>query len=111
MVICGASGIATALLNVPQISLFFYLTYICCGLASNVLGAITIDIYPTRMRGMAVSISFMMGRIGCVFGVNFVGALITSNCEVSFLVCSSILLVGGFMSYLIRKHKTFENPS
>lgn len=103
MIICGLSGIATILINIPEVSLYFYLTFICCGIASNVLGSVTVDIYPTRMRGMAICISLMMGRIGCVFGVNFIGGLLTSYCESSFFTCSVILLLCGFMSFFINR--------
>lgn len=103
MIVCGASGIAVFVIQLPKVSLYFYLIYMCCGLASNVLGSITIEIYPTRMRGMAVCIALMMGRIGCVFAVNFIGALITTHCELSFIICSSILIIGGILNFFFKK--------
>ncbi|KAI8122855.1 Synaptic vesicle glycoprotein 2B [Lucilia cuprina] len=42
------------------------------GVATSVMSAIVVDIYPTNLRAMAVCISLMLGRIGSVSGTNMV---------------------------------------
>lgn len=50
-------------------------------------------------RSMAVSISFMFGRLGSIVGSNIVGALLEVNCNLTFLLYSGFGL-GMFLEFI-----------
>ncbi|KAL9884923.1 synaptic vesicle glycoprotein 2B-like [Glossina fuscipes fuscipes] len=101
LAVCGACGIAAPLINQPNFALYMYLILLLCGLGINVLSAATVDLYPTRLRAMAVCISLMMGRLGSVVGANIVGALITNHCEITFISSGVSLILAGLLGFFI----------
>ncbi|XP_037938045.1 synaptic vesicle glycoprotein 2A-like isoform X2 [Teleopsis dalmanni] len=109
LVFCGLSGIAVIYTDIPLISTNLYLVLLLCGLGINVLSATTVEIYPTKLRAMAVCISLMMGRLGSVVGVNVFGTLLTQNCETAFVISGVTLILSGFLGFLIPSPSKFIN--
>lgn len=54
-------------------------------------------------RAMAISMSIMFGRMGCVGGANTIALLLDNNCETSFYLSASILF-GKFLMYSCSIH-------
>lgn len=50
---------------------------------------------------MAVCISMMVGRLGSVVGANLLGFLLDSQCELTFAIPGTFLLVCGVLSFFI----------
>lgn len=59
---------------------------------------------------MAVCISFLIGRIGCMLGSNLTGFLLENHCEIAFYI-SGTLLIGEFLTYrlIVLEVKFFNN--
>lgn len=89
---CGLCGIGSIFTTVPLLSIYLYVSLLCCGLAVTVVNAATVDLFPTHLRAMSVCISLMMGRLGSVFGSNLVATMLEYNCEATFLM-SGISLI------------------
>ncbi|KAI8120345.1 Synaptic vesicle glycoprotein 2A [Lucilia cuprina] len=104
LAICGICGVGTIYVDIPMLAIYLYVVLLLCGLVINVLSAATVDLYPTRLRAMAVCISLMVGRLGSVVGANVVGALITNHCEAAFLTSGISLIVAGLLGFLIAKN-------
>lgn len=51
-----------------------------------IVNAIVVDLYPTQIRAMALSLSLMVGRLGAVTGCNIIGPLIYNGCDFIFYV-------------------------
>ncbi|XP_049310054.1 synaptic vesicle glycoprotein 2B [Bactrocera dorsalis] len=100
---CGVCGIAAAYVDIPMVAVYLYVALLLCGLGINVLSAATVDLYPTRLRAMAICISLMMGRLGSVVGANVFGALLSHHCETAFIVSGVSLILSGFLGFLITK--------
>jgi MFS transporter, VNT family, synaptic vesicle glycoprotein 2 len=98
---CGICGIITILTPIPTLSIYFYVVLLMCGLAITVVNAATVDLYPTHLRAMAVCTSLMMGRLGSVVGSYIVGAILESNCTVTFLLSGTSLILCGALSFAI----------
>ncbi|XP_073832099.1 synaptic vesicle glycoprotein 2A-like isoform X2 [Musca autumnalis] len=98
---CGVCGVAMVFIDQPMIAIYLYVVLLLCGLGINVLSAATVELYPTRLRAMAVCISLMMGRLGSVVGANIVGALITNHCDTAFISSGVSLVIAGLMGFLI----------
>lgn len=54
------------------------------GAAIGVVNAIVVDLFPTEIRAMALSLSLMCGRLGAVTGSNVIGPLIYKACNFTF---------------------------
>ncbi|XP_063360173.1 synaptic vesicle glycoprotein 2A-like isoform X2 [Cydia amplana] len=67
------------------------------------VNAYAVEIFPTHLRGMAVSLAIMLGRIGSVVGTNLAGLLINASCESTFYFFGGLLLVCGFMAFLLPR--------
>ncbi|XP_005183229.1 synaptic vesicle glycoprotein 2B [Musca domestica] len=104
LAVCGACGVVLIFVDQPMIAIYLYVVLLLCGLGINVLSAATVELYPTRLRAMAVCISLMMGRLGSVAGANIVGALITNHCDSAFIASGVSLIVAGFLGFLIVKN-------
>ncbi|CAG2067982.1 unnamed protein product, partial [Timema podura] len=58
----------------------------------SVLSVFIVEIFPTHLRAMAVSLSLMVGRIGTVSGSLLIGTLLEINCHAMFFVIGGISL-------------------
>jgi VNT family MFS transporter (synaptic vesicle glycoprotein 2) len=105
----GSASILLMFIELPQVSLFIYLVLLLAGLNMSVVNSSTVELFPTTLRAMAVSISMMMGRFGSVFGSNLVGILIKSFCFYTWIVPAVLLISGGFLAFTIpnigKRHK------
>ncbi|KAM7350063.1 synaptic vesicle glycoprotein 2A-like [Cochliomyia hominivorax] len=111
LAICGVCGVLTIYVDIPMLAIYLYVILLLCGLAINVLSAATVDLYPTRLRAMAVCISLMMGRLGSVVGANIVGALLSNHCEAAFLTSGIGLIFAGCLGFFIAKNPKIEIES
>ncbi|XP_073832107.1 synaptic vesicle glycoprotein 2B-like isoform X2 [Musca autumnalis] len=119
IIFCSSCGLAAIWLPYTSISAILYVMLFLVGISINVLGAATVDLYPTQLRAMAMCVSLMMGRIGSVIGTNIVGALIATSCEMTFYIsCFAMLSCAILILFLPRsistevsqKNKAQENP-
>lgn len=58
--------------------------FIMGGTGIGITNAIAVDLFPTHIRGTALAISLMFGRIGAMTGTNVVGPLIYNLCDFLF---------------------------
>lgn len=68
-----------------------------CGLGVNVISAATIELYPTSLRAMAMSMSMMIGRLGSVVGSNTVAFLLNDHCESAFYLSGTSIIGKNFI--------------
>uniref|UniRef100_A0A0A1XKB5 Synaptic vesicle glycoprotein 2B n=1 Tax=Zeugodacus cucurbitae TaxID=28588 RepID=A0A0A1XKB5_ZEUCU len=118
MFICGACGILAFTIQIPLLAIYFLVIQLCCGCGKSVLNAIVVEIFPTNLRGMAVCISLMIGRIGSVTGSNILGLLIETHCEMALYSPAVALIIAGALGFLlpsakqpVAKPKDLENTS
>ncbi|XP_037805448.1 synaptic vesicle glycoprotein 2B-like [Lucilia sericata] len=99
----GVFGVLSILIKIPLVAIYMIAIMLCSGVATSVMSAIVVDIYPTNLRAMAVCISLMLGRIGSVSGSYIMGALIESHCELAFYTSSFALILAGCLGFLMPK--------
>ncbi|XP_053612467.1 solute carrier family 22 member 16-like isoform X2 [Plodia interpunctella] len=78
------------------------------GLAIGPVNAFSVEIFPTNLRGMAVSLTMMVGRTGSIIGTNAAGVMINTVCEATFYTFGGLLILCGLASFLLPKSKS--NP-
>ncbi|KAM7350331.1 uncharacterized protein ACRADG_008940 [Cochliomyia hominivorax] len=106
----GVFGILSLLINIPLAAIYMLAIMLCSGVATSVMSAIVVDIYPTNLRAMAVCISLMLGRIGSVSGSYVMGALIETHCELAFYTSSFALILAGCLGFLMPKTQEIKKP-
>ncbi|KAG5683089.1 hypothetical protein PVAND_012392 [Polypedilum vanderplanki] len=106
---CGLASILLMFLQFPQVSVYIYIVLLMTGLNMSVVNTSTVELFPTTLRAMAVSISMMFGRVGSVVGSNFVGLTIENYCTYTFILPAVLLISGGFLAFTIpninKRHK------
>ncbi|CAK1540684.1 unnamed protein product [Leptosia nina] len=75
------------------------------GLSIGPVNAFAVEIFPTKLRGMAVSLAMMVGRFGSVVGMNVAGTLINSACEVTFYSYGGLLYLCALLTLLLPRQK------
>lgn len=106
---CGLSAFALMFVTIPTLSSYLYIIILSVGIAISVVNASTIELYPTKLRAMAVCISLMMGRLGSVVGSNINGLILDNYCKYTFLMPTVLLITSGFLACTIpdisKRHK------
>ncbi|XP_055844746.1 synaptic vesicle glycoprotein 2A-like [Episyrphus balteatus] len=105
----GTCGILTNFIYNTTLALVVYNMLFLAGVGIQVLSEIVVDLYPTYLRAMALCISLMFGRLGGVFGTNMIALLLATNCEMTFNIAGTGLIVSAFLTFLIPKVKNLEN--
>lgn len=70
--------------------------FLLAGTCIGILNAVIVDLFPTQLRAMALSISLMAGRLGAMTGSHVTGPLILGFCHYTFY---------AFTADHIRKYK------
>lgn len=107
-----ASAISALCLNLvphPIVSTLFYVVFSCTCLTMGVLASYFVDIYPTSCRGMAACLSIMIGRSSTFVGVNVVGSLFFSYCEITFYAWSLLVLISAIAAWYLPRDNPVES--
>lgn len=92
-VACGACGVAALWTSDFYLTLLVIVVFLAVGCCGSVLNAISVDLFPTNYRAMALCLILMTGRLGAMVGSNVVGFLLTHNCEMIFTLLGGLLIV------------------
>ncbi|XP_037044113.1 synaptic vesicle glycoprotein 2B-like isoform X4 [Bradysia coprophila] len=98
---CGISGFSLIFVNQPMVSSYLYIVLLAVGLALTVLNASTVELFPTKLRAMALCLSLMSGRIGSVVGSNIIGTLLDNYCAYTFVMPTILLISSGCLAFTI----------
>lgn len=98
---CAVCSSLLIIVNVPSTLNYIYISMLSVGIAINVVNASTVELYPTNLRAMAVCISMMFGRLGCVVGSNVVGLMLDQFCKYTFLMPTVLLAISGVFACTI----------
>ncbi|XP_053698458.1 synaptic vesicle glycoprotein 2C [Sabethes cyaneus] len=88
--VCGIGALWTSDFYLTLLVIVVFLAVGCCG---SVLSAISVDLFPTNYRAMALCLILMTGRLGAMIGSNLVGFLLTYNCDLIFILLGGLLIV------------------
>lgn len=69
--------------------------------ANLALGSVVINLYPTSMVGMALSVAMCAGRVGAIISNVFIGLTIDTRYDILLFMVSGVLLVGGCLCLTI----------
>lgn len=66
-------------------------------LASSAIYSVLVDLFPTKLRVMATSLSLTVGRVGAVLGNLMFGYLIDIHCVIPIVIFSASLMLSGIL--------------
>ncbi|KAG8319860.1 hypothetical protein J6590_082670 [Homalodisca vitripennis] len=93
LILCSCmTFLLTVVQDTSVIIMMFGGTPILSGVCYNVLSSILIELFPTYIRAMAVSVNMICGRIGAIIGSQVFSLLIDSQCLLLFQLISGTVL-------------------
>lgn len=98
------SGILAQVISgyvVIQLTLGFFLMG---AIAITAINAIAVELYPTQIRGMALSIAAMFSRLGAMTGSNVIGPLMYTYCDYIFYTFAAVHI----SKYFVRGEEYFS---
>ncbi|XP_032598655.1 putative transporter svop-1 isoform X3 [Drosophila grimshawi] len=79
-----------------------------CTCSIPLASSVMVDVVPTGMRGKAVSLSYMFGRIGVIISTNIIGNLMSSHCHILLngyvLITTVSAILSLLLPYLVYKY-------
>ncbi|XP_055847868.1 synaptic vesicle glycoprotein 2B isoform X2 [Episyrphus balteatus] len=100
--ISGACGLALQWVDEPTAIVILFCGYLMLsGLCVSVMSGSVVDLIPTHLRGKAVCICLMIGRLGSVVGNNIIGAALETYCEVTFYIFSILIILCSLLTLVL----------
>lgn len=100
--LAGISGSAIYFAQNTTITLILSSLFITLSSVSiNVVLAVVVDLFPTTLRTMTVSLTMMVGRIGAMSGNLLFPILLKMGCAPPFFTIGGLILVSAFGSLLL----------
>ncbi|CAB3248042.1 unnamed protein product [Arctia plantaginis] len=78
-------------------------------LAIGPINLYCMEIYPVHMRGMAVLLCMMLGRMGSIIGSTMTGIMINRACHAMFYLCAILLYVCASLSLFLPGAQMMQN--
>ncbi|XP_058064392.1 synaptic vesicle glycoprotein 2C isoform X1 [Anopheles bellator] len=92
-VVCGICGIAVLWTSDFFLTLVLIAAFDASGCLGGILSAISVDLFPTNYRAMAMCLILMIGRLGAMAGSNLIAYLLSINCALIFYLFGGLLLI------------------
>lgn len=102
-IFCGICGLIIPWMQNYYLVLFLIVAFVSVGVCANILSAILVDLFPTRIRAMSLCLVYMLGRIGAMAGSILVSNLIKNQCNEMFCLLSGLLLLSALISFTFPK--------
>ncbi|XP_066138211.1 synaptic vesicle glycoprotein 2B-like [Euwallacea fornicatus] len=88
--------------STPEVAIASSSIFIAGGsVSNNVMISVAVDLFPTTLRTMAISVGMMIGRSGAMIGNFIFPYLLESGCEAPFFVVASYIFVATLLTLMI----------
>ncbi|XP_072929405.1 putative transporter SVOPL [Epargyreus clarus] len=88
----GLCGVGANLAYNQQLAVVLFAIFQMSGACIGLMNAVTVELFPTKYRAMAVCLSMMTGRVGSMVGSNVIGVLLDTNCGASFYLFGGVII-------------------
>ncbi|CAG9787471.1 unnamed protein product [Diatraea saccharalis] len=106
IIIQFVAGLGAVCLNFSTqwiLSGFLIIVFIAGMINFGMITSVSVDLFPTHVKAMAVSFTLMVGRASVVVGINVLKQLLHVNCEASFYMFGAITLLCGVVCFLLPR--------
>ncbi|XP_065364157.1 uncharacterized protein LOC135957355 [Calliphora vicina] len=102
LVIAGTCGIALYWSSSALTTLIISALYVCMGSISSTSAIGTsVNLFPTSLRTMIVSLSMMFGRMGSITGNVLFPVFMSFGCIPPFIMVGAVMYIGAILSALL----------
>ncbi|XP_055526105.1 synaptic vesicle glycoprotein 2B-like [Wyeomyia smithii] len=102
-VVAGSAGILLQFVaNNYLVAILFCVEIMFAGICVMLVNALAVSLFPTHVRGMAVSLVNMVGRLSCFAASSVIGLLMAQNCPLTFYLLSAVLFVSCGLTFLLK---------
>ncbi|XP_062706691.1 synaptic vesicle glycoprotein 2B-like [Aedes albopictus] len=102
MTTAGVAGILLQFFtNSYLVAVLFCVEIMFAGICVMLVNARAVSLFPTHVRGMAVSLVNMIGRLSCFTASAVIGLLMSQNCPLTFYFLSGMLFVSAAVTFLL----------
>ncbi|VVD01483.1 unnamed protein product [Leptidea sinapis] len=101
LTITGLCGFGAHLAPTQQIAVVLFAVFQMCGACIGLTNAVTVELFPTKYRAMAVCLSMMMGRVGSMTGSNLIGVFLSTNCGLSFYLFGGLIVACALLCFTL----------
>lgn len=106
MTVAGIAGILLQFVtNSYVVAVLFCVEIMFAGICVMLVNAGAVSLFPTQVRGMAVNMVNMVGRLSCFMASAVIGLLMTQNCPLTFYFLSFMLFASAAVTFLLPKEK------
>ncbi|XP_049870534.1 synaptic vesicle glycoprotein 2A-like [Pectinophora gossypiella] len=85
MFICGLATVGAVYVPQGGATTALLILALCSGCAASILAAISVDVFPTCLRAMAMCVMYMVGRTGAAVGSYVLGATLDTHCQLALI--------------------------
>lgn len=71
--------------------------------ANMTIGSIAVELFPTKVVGIALCLMMCSGRLGAMSSSFLFGYYMDSQCEIPIFVVGGVVLLGGVLCFLVPK--------
>ncbi|XP_045767306.1 putative transporter svop-1 isoform X2 [Maniola jurtina] len=107
-VVSGVAGISVGVSDSWVASAVCLVVFVAGMLNFGMLSAISVDIFPTYVKAMAVCVTLMVGRGSSFLGINVVKNMLVNDCEMAFYSFGGLTFVGGLIAFLLPNENTLQ---
>lgn len=68
-----------------------FIIFVSSSLCASITMGMSVTVFPTQVRAMATCFIFMCGRVGGLFGANFVAILLEHHCSLIFNISAALI--------------------
>ena len=102
-IFCGICGFVIPWMHNYYMMLFSIVAFVSVGVCANILSAILVDLFPTKVRAMSMCLILMLGRFGSMAGSILISKMIENQCNEMFCLLSGLLLLSALISLTLPK--------
>ncbi|CAG4933592.1 unnamed protein product [Parnassius apollo] len=113
LVVTGLCGVSAHLVPAVRPAVVLFAIFQMSGACIGLMNAVSVELFPTIYRAMAICLAMMMGRMGSMVGSNLVGYFLEVNCGVSFYLFGGVIVACGVLCLTLpnKKKVTAENQT
>ncbi|XP_053698270.1 synaptic vesicle glycoprotein 2B-like [Sabethes cyaneus] len=101
--LAGTAGILLQFVaNSYLMAILFCVEIMFAGICVMLVNATAVSLFPTHVRGMAVSLVKIVGRLSCFAASSVIGLLMAQNCPLTFYLLSAVLFLSCGLTFLLK---------
>ncbi|KAJ2947315.1 hypothetical protein O0L34_g17028 [Tuta absoluta] len=109
--VCGLSGIIVNLVPNAIASMVFFIIFLMGILLLGLYTAISVALFPTHLRALAISLTMVGGRVALFASVQILKFLLAQNyCEIGFYVFATIIAFSAVVAFLLPDDRFINVP-